>query len=171
MELPDAFSPEVQAELSRPFQPFDPRNAEIGEGVVRWYVVSVFSRDAELELAKRRFGIYVPATEVTIVSRGRKVDRHHQLVPGYVFVLLWETDANWIRLATTPSVDRILGWVEDIEIDKLRQQEKSEQLDAEAKSAAVARVIRSARKRPGMSRRKLKLRRKSKRRGVTSVAP
>jgi len=168
MKLPDAFSPEVMAELARPFQPFDPRNAEIGESVVRWYVVSVFSREAEVDLAKRRFGIYVPATEVTTVTRGRKVDRHLALVPGYVFVLLWETDANWIRLATTPGVDRILGWVEDSEIDKLRQQEKSYQLDAEVRAAVVARVIRSARKRPGMSRKK---RGKLKRRGKSAVTP
>jgi transcription antitermination factor NusG len=169
--LPKAFSPEqfaellsdaAKAEMAKPRRAFDPRDAEIGGSSVRWYVVSVFSRDAEVELAKRRFGIFVPAIEETIISRGRKRERHVPLVPGYVFVLLWETDENWSRVANTPAVDKILGWVSDKEVDKLRAQELGDQLDANTRRKAVVRVIHGVRKRrPRASRRMKRKERKS----------
>lgn len=156
-------SPEVRAELMRPAQTFDPRDAELTEGrEARWYVVSVFSRAAEAELAKRRFGIFVPALAEKVVERGRMVMRHTPLVPGYVFVFLWETDANWLRVVTTPFVEKILGWVTDDAVNRLRFEESCEQLDVSSRRAVVKSVVRSARKRPGMSRRK---RGKTKRRG------
>jgi transcription antitermination factor NusG len=165
MTLPEAFSAEVMAELARPVAPYDPRDAELAEGAaVRWYVVSIFSRDAEIQLTRRRFGIFVPATEETVIVRGRKVTRHVPLVAGYVFVLLWETDANWLRVAKTAGVDKILGWVSDVEVEKLRWQESCEQMDADSRRRVAISVVRAARKRPGMSRRK---RRKSKQRGTT----
>ena len=162
-------SPEVRAELARPVLTFDPRDAEMTEGKeARWYVVSVFSRSAEAELAKRRFGIFVPAVAEEAVERGRivtrHVPRHVPLVPGYVFVFFWETDANWLRVATTPAVDKILGWVTDGQIDKLRFQESCEQMDAEARRKVAMSVVRSARRRVGPVKRK---RGKSKRRGKT----
>lgn len=162
MSLPKAFSAEdlaellsdaAKAEMARPRRAFDPRDAEIDGSTVKWYVVSIYSRDAEIELAKRRFGIFVPAVEETIILRGRKVERHVPLVPGYVFVLLWETDANWSRVANTDGVDRILGWVPDKEIDQLRFQEGCEQIDARVRRKAVVRVIQGARKRQRPSRR------------------
>lgn len=156
-------SAEVRAELLRPVQMFDPRDAELTEDrEARWYVVSVFSRVAEAELAKRRFGIFVPAVAETVVERGRLVTRHVPLIPGYVFVFLWETDANWLRVVTTPGVEKIRGWVDDKEIDKLRWQEKCEEMDAEARRKVAMSVVRSARRRAGLSKRK---RGKSKRRG------
>ena len=170
MGLPKAFSPEqlnellseaAKAELARPRLAFDPRDAEIDGTWVRWYVVSIFSRDAEVELAKRRFGIFVPAFEETLISRGRKVDRYVPLVPGYVFVLLWETDANWSRVANTRGVDKILGWVSDKEIDQLRFLEGCEQIDASTRRKAVVRVIQGARKRQRPSRRMKRRNRKS----------
>jgi len=169
--LPKAFSPEVlnemlseaaKAELQKPVRPFDPRNAEIVGSTVRWYVVSVFSRDAEAELAKRRFGIFVPAVEETIVRRGRQVTRHVPLVAGYVFVLMWECDENWLRVANTAGVDKIIGWVTDEEIDKLRFHEGCEQLDANARRKVAVRVIQGARKRPRPSRRVRKSRKLGK---------
>jgi len=162
MDLPKAFTPEqfaellsdaAKAEMARPLRAFDPRDAEIGGAGAHWYVVSIFSRDAEIELVKRRFGIFVPAIEETVISRGRKVDRHVPLVPGYVFVLMWETDANWSRVAHTAGVDRILGWVPDEEIDQLRFQEGCEQIEVSVRRKAVVRVIQGARKRPKLSRR------------------
>lgn len=177
MTLPKAFSPEqlskllseaAKAEMAKPRRAFDPRDAEIGGSSVRWYVVSVFSREAEVELAKRRFGIFVPAIEETIISRGRKRERHVPLVPGYVFVLLWETDANWLRVANTAGVDKILGWVSDEEIDQLRFQEGCDQMDARARRKVVVRVIQGARKkRPRPSRR---TKRKDKKRGKAGRA-
>lgn len=157
--LSEAFSPEVMAELARPFRTFDPRDAEFTEDVeARWYVVSIFSRDAEIELAKRRFGIFVPVVDETIIVRGRKVVRHVPVVAGYVFVFLWETDTNWMRVARTPRVDKILGWVTDEEIDKLRFQENCEQIDADAAHTVTMSVVRAARQRLGRKRRKGKQR-------------
>jgi transcriptional antiterminator NusG len=161
----DDLSPEAKAELAKPARMFDPRDAEMTEDkAARWYVVQVYSRAAESELAKRRFGIFVPATVDETVVRGRKVERHTPIVPGYVFVFFWETDANWLRVVTTPAVEKIIGWVTDEQIDRLRFEESCEQLDVEAQRKSVESVVRSARKRPGMSRRK---RGKLKRRGKT----
>lgn len=159
----DDLSPEAKAELARPARRFDPRDAEVTEGkAARWYVVQVFSRAAEAELAKRRFGIFVPAVAEKVVSRGRLVMRHTPIVPGYVFVFFWETDANWLRVVTTPAVEKIIGWVTDEQVDRLRFEESCEQIDVEARREIAMKVVRSARKRPG----KLKRRRgKNKRRG------
>lgn len=155
------------AALARPFGAIDPRDAELIEGgEARWYVVSIFSRDAEVELLKRRFGIFVPAVEETVIVRGRKVKRHVPVVAGYVFVFLWETDANYIRVAKTPGVDKILGWVKDEEIDKIRSHEMWEQMEADDREKVVVSVVRAARKRTGSARRKS---RKSKRRGRANV--
>jgi transcriptional antiterminator NusG len=171
MSYPKAFSADVlaellseaaKAELAKPAATYDPRNAEIDGGVVSWCVVSVFSRDAEAELAKRRFGIFVPAVEETVISRGRKIERHVPLVPGYVFVLLWLTDANWLRVVNTPAVDKIIGWVTDEEIDRLRFFENCEQMDAKQRRKAVVRVIQGARRRPRPSRRARKTRKQRK---------
>lgn len=167
-DLKVAFSPAVLAELARPVPTYDPRDAEIGGSSVRWYVVSVFSRDAEAELAKRRFGVFVPAVEETIILRGRKQERHVPLVPGYVFVLLWETDANWLRVANTACVDKILGWVSDEEIDKLRFQEGCEQMDARSRRRVVVRVIQGARKKG--SRRSRRIKRKDRAKRLDAVA-
>jgi hypothetical protein len=160
-------SKELLAALARPFETVDPRDAELIEGKsARWYVVSIFSRDAEVELTKRRFGIFVPAVKEAVIVRGRKVDRFVPVVAGYVFVFFWETDANYIRVAKTPGVDKILGWVMDEEIDKIRSHEMWEQMEADDRHKVVVSVVRAARKRTGSSRRKS---RKSKRRGTASV--
>ncbi|MCP1832816.1 transcription termination/antitermination NusG family protein [Bradyrhizobium sp. USDA 4545] len=151
----EELSPEVRAELARPVQAFDPRDADVDGPVARWYVVSVFSRDAERELARRRFGIYVPAYLETIISRGRKSELWVPIMPGYVFVLLWETDANYQRLARTAGVDKVLGWIKDVEIHKLRYHESCEQLDEQQREAMRERLLRRVqRKRVGSRRKK-----------------
>lgn len=119
MKLPDAFSPEVMAELAKPYSAYDPRAAQI-DGQPKWYVIEVASRDVEDELIKRRFGIYVPEEDETVVTRGRKIDRRVRMFPGYVFVFLWETDENWSRLAGIRGVIGILGSLSDEQIDKIR---------------------------------------------------
>ncbi len=84
--LSEAFSPEVMAELSRPVQTHDPRDAQIAPGTdPMWYVFEIASRDVELELAKRRFGVYVPECQETIIRRGHVVDRRIQLFPDWFF--------------------------------------------------------------------------------------
>jgi transcription antitermination factor NusG len=112
MKLPHAFSPAVMAELARPVASFDPRNAELVEGLApAWHVVECYSsreREVAKELAKRRFGIYLPLERETIVRRGRKVDVQTLMFPGYVFVFTWLTDTNFTRIASTPGVHQFL---------------------------------------------------------------
>lgn len=138
-KLPAAFSPEVleemlsaeaRAELARPYSAIDPRSFELAEGVEpRWFVVEARNRDVEAELIKQRFGIYVPESDEVSVRRGRRVVRRLPLIRGYVFVFLWETDANLHRLWTTPGVLAVLGFLPDDEIDELRKTENGERLD------------------------------------------
>ena len=130
MGLPKAFSPEVlaellsedaRAEMARPVRTYDPRSAQVVPGVEpKWYVIEVASRDVETELVKRRFGIYVPEEEETIIMRGRKVDRRVRMFPGYVFVFMWDTDENWSRLANIRGVLAVLGTLTDEQVDKIR---------------------------------------------------
>ncbi|BAL75985.1 transcription termination/antitermination protein NusG [Bradyrhizobium cosmicum] len=126
-KLPAAFSPEVIAELARPYVRFDPRSAQLADGAAaKWYVVEVRSRDVEAELIKRQFGIYVPECEETAISRGRKISRRIAMFPGYVFVFLWDTDANWARLCSIGGVTAVMGTLTDDEIDKIRARENTE---------------------------------------------
>jgi len=128
--LSDAFSPEVVAELSRPYEPRDPRNAEIVKGKSpRWYVVEVYASEqtsvAE-ELAGHRFGIYIPEVDETIVKRGRKIGRRAPMFSGYLFVFMWPSDQHWRWLADTPGVVTIVGSLSDDEIDIVRKVENRE---------------------------------------------
>jgi transcription antitermination factor NusG len=125
--LSSAFSPEVMAELARPFESYDPRNAEIATGVdPKWYVFEIAARDVEAELAKRRFGVYVPECQETIIRRGRPVDRRIQLFPGYVFVFVWPTAANWSLIVSTRGIVGSIGSLTDAEIDQIRYLENCE---------------------------------------------
>jgi hypothetical protein len=125
--LPKAFSPEVMAELARPVQTHDPRAAQLVLGVdPHWLVVEVASRDVEAQLMKRRFGIYVPECQETIIRRGRAVTRRTRLFPGYVFVFLWDTAENWHRIASIRGVIAGIGSLPDEAIDRIRYLENCE---------------------------------------------
>lgn len=152
-KLPKAFSPEALAELSadvqlalsRPWSPIDPNVVEIIGSTARWYVLEVRNRDAEAELIKRRFGVYVPECEETIIRGGRRITRRGPLIPGYVFVFFWESDENWLRAITTPGVVAVLGALPDEEIEGVRIAENSERLDARARARLKERVLRKVR--------------------------
>jgi transcription antitermination factor NusG len=94
MKLPQEFSPAVMAELARPVASFDPRNAELVQGVTpKWHLIETYAhceRRVAAELAARRFGIFVPETEETLIKRGRKVTQKQLLFPGYVFLFVWD---------------------------------------------------------------------------------
>jgi transcription antitermination factor NusG len=125
MKLPDAFSADVMAELARPVQTYDPRAAQLA-GEAKWYVFEISSRDVEDELTKRRFGIFVPECQETIIRRGRVIDRRIQLFPGYVFVFVWQTDENWNKIVNIRGVVASIGSLTDAEIDKIRYLENCE---------------------------------------------
>ncbi|UEM09031.1 transcription termination/antitermination NusG family protein [Bradyrhizobium barranii subsp. barranii] len=153
-KLPAAFSPEVIAELARPYVRFDPRTAQLSPDVEpRWYAVEISSRDVEAELIKRRFGIYVPECDETIVSRGRKIERRVPMFVGYVFVFLWATDQNWQQIVATPGVVGILGELTDDEIDRVRRRENTERPIA-LQSFPVQRVAPAGKKKQRYRRRK-----------------
>lgn len=110
--LSDAFSPDVMAELLRPMQSYDPRDAQILPDVEpKWYLLEVYEpaqREVERELAKRRFGIFVPEAERTEVKRGRKITRKLALFPGHIFVFVWDIGYHWSRITRLSGVARIV---------------------------------------------------------------
>ncbi len=125
--LSDAFSPEVMAELSRPVQSYDPRDAQIVPGTKPiWYVFEIASRKVEADLIKRRFGIYVPMCEEVTVERGRKIDRKSLLFPGYVFVFFWATIENYSKVAGIRGIISSIGELTDEELNKIRVLENYE---------------------------------------------
>ncbi len=124
-KLPEAFSADVMAELARPAQVMDPRYAEIvGRHGPKWHVVEVFASsqvDVADELARHRFGVYVPEFDETVVRRGRKIDRRVPMFSGYVFVFMWYSDQHWQWITNTPGVIAIVGSLTDDEIDIVRK--------------------------------------------------
>jgi transcription antitermination factor NusG len=111
-------SPEVNAALAEPILTFDRRAAEIvpGEGP-KWYLLEVFEtaqREVQKELSKRRFGIFVPETEVVEVKRGRKISRRIILFPGYIFVFVWDIERHWSRVMDVPGVIQIMASADGI---------------------------------------------------------
>jgi transcription antitermination factor NusG len=140
MKLPNAFSPEVLAELARPVARFDPRDAELVPGLTpRWHVIETYAhceREVAKELIARRFGIFVPEGTETIVRRGRRIDRIYLMFPGYIFVFLWLSDLNFHRVTCTPGVLQLLSSVEgtplilsDEQIDEIRAVENAERAE------------------------------------------
>ncbi|MBR1150105.1 transcription termination/antitermination protein NusG [Bradyrhizobium sp. JYMT SZCCT0428] len=111
--LPKAFSPEVLAELARPFVTFDHRNAEMqGNLAATWHVIETYAnadRSVAEDLSSRRFGIYLPEEARTEIKRGRKVDIIRPMFPGYLFVFVWLTDQNYTRIRSTPGVLQFLA--------------------------------------------------------------
>jgi transcription antitermination factor NusG len=126
MKISDALSPEAKAELMRPVQVFDPRCAQVGEGFAQWVLVQVFSRDAEAQIAKRCFGLYVPESRETLVRRGRRVDVRKPMFPGYALVFMWLNDGNWNRLTACEGVISLIGALHDEEVDLIRAVENKQ---------------------------------------------
>lgn len=122
----DAMTPRVRAELMRPVQSYDPRAMQLGGGEPKWYVFEIMSRDVEAELIKRRFGVYVPECEETIIRRGKKVDRRSPLFPGYVLVFMWETDENWSKIVNMRGVIGSVGVLSEEDVDQIRLMENCE---------------------------------------------
>jgi transcriptional antiterminator NusG len=147
------------AEIAGRFQPSRLKNAEIVEGEeAKWYVVEVYAseqHDVAFELAKHRFGVYVPVVKETVVLRGRKIDRNVPLLSGYIFVFMWFSDQHWRWISDTRGVIAILGWVEDKDVHHVRFAESYEQMDASGRSKVQQRVLSKVhQKRTGSSRRK-----------------
>jgi transcription antitermination factor NusG len=123
----EKLSPEVRAELAKPFEARDPRHAEIVAGEEpRWHVVEVFASvqvEVAETLAGHRFGVYVPEVEETVIKRGRKIDRRVPMFSGYLFVFMWYSDQHWQCISSIPGVVEIVGALTDAEIDVVRAME------------------------------------------------
>lgn len=128
--LSTVFSPDVMEELSRPVQLRGAAYAEIvGKQVPSWHVVEVFASaqaDVVEELVLRRFGIYIPELDETVVKRGRKFERRVPMFTSYVFVFMWQTDQNLQSVGCTPGVISVVGSLSDEEIDIVRMMENRE---------------------------------------------
>lgn len=146
------------AEISARFDASKLRNAEIVEGEkAKWYVVEVYAsdqHDVAVELAKHRFGVYLPVVKETVVQRGRKFDRNIPLLSGYIFVFMWFSDQHWRWISDTRGVIAILGWVADKEVHQVRFEEGCEQLGAAGRVRVKERLLGKIHKRAGSSRRK-----------------
>lgn len=101
-----------------------------------WYVVETYpqcERGVADELVARRFGIFVPEVEETIIRRGRVIERKALMFTRYIFVFTWLTDQNYSLIKNTKDVFRFAttdsnkpSVVTDAEIDMLRRMENRE---------------------------------------------
>lgn len=106
------------------------RNAEIFPDVTpHWHVATVLpgkERTAADDLSDRCFGVYLPESENTEIRRGRKVDFKRLMVPGYVFVFVWDVDRHVDRIRACDGVRGLLfvngrvAIVPDLLIDRIR---------------------------------------------------
>lgn len=109
------------------------RTAEVFPDVTpHWHVVTVLpgqERTAADDLSDRCFGVYLPESEHTEIRRGRKVDLKRLMLPGYVFVFVWDVDRHVDRIRACDGVRGLLfingkvAIVPDALIDRVRRVE------------------------------------------------
>lgn len=138
----------VRAELGRDLQVGDvvdysgnPTVAQIVPGVrPAWHVIETHpnrERTAAGHLIARRFGVFVPEKEETIVRRGRKMDQTTLMFRGYVFVFVWSIREHFDRIRAVPGFARIVtvqseggigipAVLTDEQIDQIRAVENTE---------------------------------------------
>jgi transcription antitermination factor NusG len=108
MKLPDAYSPAVMSMLAR--QSVTP----LPDVSPQWHLIQVYEgaeRKVAGALVARRFGIYIPESEETVIVRGRAVDRTALLFPGYIFVFVWNV---FHCLDPIESIDGVIRVVLDV---------------------------------------------------------
>ncbi|MGJ4888929.1 transcription termination/antitermination protein NusG [Bradyrhizobium sp. HKCCYLRH3099] len=91
--------------------PVDPRMADMAPGLAAtWHLIETYpneERTVAAHLVARRFGIYVPEMEQTIVRRGRKVEVTRLMFTSLIFVFVWGIERHWKRIMSVPGVARI----------------------------------------------------------------
>lgn len=119
---------DVRAALGRDFEVGDiidrsasnPLLAEIYEGVSPcWHVIETHpnrERTAAAHLIARRFGVFVPEKEETVVRRGRNFEQTTLMFRGYIFVFVWDILEHIDRIKAIPGVMRLV-YVEDAHAD------------------------------------------------------
>lgn len=95
----------------------------------KWHVLEVYAGrefDTVEWLAERGFGVFVPVYYVSEISRGRQIHRRKKVIPGYVFVFVWDIEAHRSRITACETVFKIMmdgdraAKVKDEDIQKLR---------------------------------------------------
>lgn len=98
-----------------------------GEPHGHWWAVTTMPNHegiAGAYLIARRFGIYLPQFPQTQIRRGRKIDYTRNMLPGYIFVYVWDIARHWRRILAIPGVTGMLPRiVPDHMIDTLRAEE------------------------------------------------
>lgn len=139
---------QVRAELGRDLQvgdivdySGDPTLATIVPGVrPAWHVIETHpnrERTAAGHLVARRFGVFVPEKEETIVRRGRKLEQTSLMFRGYVFIFVWGINQHFNRIRAVPGFARIVttedangnrrpAVLDDDIIDKIRAVENTQ---------------------------------------------
>ncbi len=88
------------------------RNAEIYPDVTpHWHVATALpgmERTAAQDLSDRCFGIYLPESEHVEVRRGRRAEFTRLMLPGYVFVFVWDVDRHIDRIRACDGVRGLL---------------------------------------------------------------
>lgn len=130
---------QVRAELGRDLQVGDivdyngnPTLAEIVPGrTPQWHVVETHpnrERTAAGHLIARRFGVFLPEKEETVVRRGRKFDQTSLIFRGYIFVFVWDIVEHIDRINSIPGVSRLV-YVETMGGRRLPATLTDEQID------------------------------------------
>lgn len=120
---------------------FNPHSAEIVPGITPlWHVIETHpnhERTAASHLIARRFGVFIPETEETIIRRGRRLDVTRLMFTGYIFVFVWSIMKHISRIESCPGVARIIfvddqpdqprrpAVITDKKIDEIRAVENS----------------------------------------------
>lgn len=98
-----------------------------GEPHGHWWAVTTLPNHegiAAAHLIARRFGIYLPQFSHSLMRRGRKVNYTRNMLPGYIFVFVWDISRHWRRILSVPGASGMLPRpVPDHMIDDLRGEE------------------------------------------------
>jgi transcription antitermination factor NusG len=120
---------------------YNPFAAEIVPGITPlWHVIETHpnhERTAAAHLIARRFGVFIPEIEETLIRRGRKIDVTRLMFRGYLFVFVWSIMQHLGRIETCPGVARVIfvddepdrprlpAVISDKKIDEIRAVENS----------------------------------------------
>ena len=131
---------EVRAALGRDLQvgdivdhnAFNPLLAEIvPKAAPAWHVIETHpnrERTAAGHLIARRFGVFLPEKEETVVRRGRKFDQTSLMFRGYIFVFVWDVVSHINRIKACPGVSGLV-YVEESDGDRWPATLTDEQVD------------------------------------------
>jgi transcription antitermination factor NusG len=96
---------------------FNPFAAEIVPGITpKWHLIETrpnHERIAAAHLVARRFGVFIPESELTVVRRGRKYETTRLMFTGYLFIFVWDILKHQRRIESCPGVARIMRRIDE----------------------------------------------------------